>query len=793
MGRTAWCLLTALAFWGAALAKAQPSDAVLGQVLTPDGKPAANATVWLVVHRWEQERPSVESTATTNSNGQFRLPFKPPLRVYFAAVVAHMPPFGVAAKGFDPRDLKPMTLRLSPAASLSGVIVTPDGQPLAKAVVTVRSVSPLDDGTSDARLDVIGFFLSESLPEEVSPLRVVTDERGRFSLPYLPAQTRAWVVVQHPEFPEANFRVPVGASDVFLAMAPPVILRGRVVSDGRPVPNATVQCRAWDREIAVRTDEQGRFQLIIPPSAFLQEWDAVIVYAWMDEGRQQSLPQRVFLENISKEIVLTLQPATLVTGVVKDAETKAPVPFAAVRATRSLFLPRVTFPFATEDVRADEQGRFQIFLFPGEWDLAAWASYAPGHYTDTVQKITVGNEPLALPDILLPRGTLPQVRVVNEKGDPVPNALVVFSWGDAVRTDEQGECILSISRTRTLSVWAFSPNYRLVGRSEITPESGKVQIVVREGVPVTGQVVDEQDRPIPNAAVTVWHLTRDWSPVETPFSWFTVRADEQGRFRLSLPPNAPFQIAARAPGFWTGRSERFTLREGEPLVLPPIRLPHADAVIEGVVVDDETGKPVVGAVVRLVRLIVEMPTPLECYTDFSGRFFLSGLREGMHRLEVQHPAYQEVSVEVKAPAADVRITLSRLLPISAELAVGQPLPPLTDAIWLDGAAPSFTGTTTYLLFATPYEPNCEEALRKLKELQAQKKVQVVVIFDASLPVDELKEYVQEMQLPFRVGTVAPKRRAGWDSETFQRCGVKSVPMLVVIDEKGVVTTINPPL
>jgi len=68
---------------------------------------------------------------------------------------------------------------------------------------------------------------------------------------------------------------------------------------------------------------------------------------------------------------------------------------------------------------------------------------------------------------------------------------------------------------------------------------------------------------------------------------------------------------------------------------------------------------------------------------------------------------------------------------------------------------------------------------------------VLVVFDATLPVEELKEYVRELNLPFRFGIVPEGRRSGWDSETFQHCGVKSVPMLVVIDEQSIVKAINP--
>ncbi len=231
--------------------------------------------------------------------------------------------------------------------------------------------------------------------------------------------------------------------------------------------------------------------------------------------------------------------------------------------------------------------------------------------------------------------------------------------------------------------------------------------------------------------------------------------------------------------------------------MPPLRLPRAEASIEGVVVDEETGQPVVGAEVSLFHLIMGGASRpyLRAYTDFSGQFRFKGLGVGNHPVSIAHPAYREIEREfLSAPATNVRLTMGKLrLPHPVELAEGQPAPPLTDVTWLDGKPPSFEGTATYLLFATPFDPNCEEMLEKLKAVQVEGKGQVAVIFDASLAAEELRQYAKEKGLPFRIGVVPPGRLAGWDSTTFQRYGVKTVPLLVIVNEQGVVTAINPSL
>ncbi|MGQ9463831.1 MAG: hypothetical protein ACUVTP_12330 [Candidatus Fervidibacter sp.] len=116
-----------------------------------------------------------------------------------------------------------------------------------------------------------------------------------------------------------------------------------------------------------------------------------------------------------------------------------------------------------------------------------------------------------------------------------------------------------------------------------------------------------------------------------------------------------------------------------------------------------------------------------------------------------------------------RIALERVRPsLAAELEQGKPAPPLSDVYWLDGGQPSFQGATTYFLFATPYEPNCEQVLQRLKqeyEIQ-QGKVQVVVVFDASLPLEELHRYVRELKLPFHIGIVPQGRKNGGTARLF---------------------------
>lgn len=205
----------------------EPSS-VTGRVVTPDGKPAANATVWLVAHRWGQEKPVVESTSKTDANGQFRLTFTPPLRVYTAYVIAHHSAFAVGWQWFDPRETKPLTIRLHRPSPLGGVVVTPDGQPLPKAKVQVTSLVSSDSQfpfQPKPHLGSIAIFLN--MPEEVTPFWATSDELGRFMFRYLPAGMNVTLSVHHPDFSPAIFPTPytwvplrTGRTDLIIPMPP---------------------------------------------------------------------------------------------------------------------------------------------------------------------------------------------------------------------------------------------------------------------------------------------------------------------------------------------------------------------------------------------------------------------------------------------------------------------------------------------------------------------------------------------------------------------------------------------
>ena len=798
--RALWFKLLVLAGAAALTAHGQEKSAVTGKVLTPDGKPAVGATVWLVVNRWEVGQMTVESKTLTNVKGEFSLPFKTPLRVYSAYVIAHHPNFAVGWQSFDPRDLKPLTVRLRQPAPLTGTVLTPEGKPLAGAklqVVEVENVrSKMAFETTEREL------ISEEMPEEVSPFWTVTDLQGRFVFRNLPANTQIYLRVHHPDYaparlpqPEEWFPIRTGTEEVTLVAVPKSFLKGQVLRNGQPVKGAQVICKSefyGEREYRASTDENGEFEIAL----HLGRW---FVYASAEEGKWQS--ELKFISVVPGQTLtlnFKLQRAVEIKGVVKDAETKNPVPFAEVYADRQIQAGVEGEPprwWRSKEVKADEKGNFTLFLLPGKWTVRAWASYSPDHFAEATKEVELKGESVDLSDLLLQSPRKLTVQVVDEKGKPVPKAIVSSGSWLIRQADEKGNAQIEYPPKQ---LWAASPDMTKFGMVEVKPEAKSVQITVEKGIPVSGQVTDEDGKPIPNARIWVRVLQRDPDfPFEMPNDWFEVYSDKGGQFRFHLPSGVKFQLTVLAEGFFPTATEP-TISEDKPVTMT-VKVKRPNLVLTGKVVDGETGQPVWGAAVR-----VWLMTPggaatewgaLIAFTNERGEFRLTGLHsEHLGDFTVYHPAYRPFREWRPSLGQQFLVRLERYRPVFiAQLAVGNTAPPLSDVKWLDGEAPSLRGKTTYLLFAMPYDPACEQAIQRLKELQSKSpgEVQVIVVFDASLPADELRQYARELQLPFHIGTVPEGQKSGWDSETFQIYGVKAVPMLVVIDEQGVVKAVNP--
>ncbi|MBL9087549.1 MAG: carboxypeptidase regulatory-like domain-containing protein, partial [Planctomycetia bacterium] len=204
------------------------ADGVGGTALLADGTPAAGARVLVT-----RDGGLAGYDADVGPDGAFAIAAVPP---GVGPVFAYLP--GLAPVVTPPVRTGTLDVRVRFGASgrLAGRVVGPDGEPVPRFRVAVRS--------AEAETDLMGQFVENALAAALGPVEVVAAD-GRFDLGPLEARDVAVEVVADgyvkATVPKAT--VPPGAASapVEVRLAREATVRGRVVdAEGRPVADASV-------------------------------------------------------------------------------------------------------------------------------------------------------------------------------------------------------------------------------------------------------------------------------------------------------------------------------------------------------------------------------------------------------------------------------------------------------------------------------------------------------------------------------------------------------------------------
>jgi hypothetical protein len=204
-----------------------------GRVLLPDGRPAAGARVTAGGRGARPDSPA----ATTEGDGRFVIDDPEPATSY--DVRAELPGY---ADAHAPHVLarQEVVLRLSPEASLAGVVVDPSGKPVTDFELWARPRSTGGDPVHASVHDPQGAFAVQALPPDQYDLRAFTPARhmGRLAVTVAAGEHRR------------NLRIVLEAG---------IAVRGRLVDDetGRPLAGARVRAGSGGGE----SDAAGAFAL----------------------------------------------------------------------------------------------------------------------------------------------------------------------------------------------------------------------------------------------------------------------------------------------------------------------------------------------------------------------------------------------------------------------------------------------------------------------------------------------------------------------------------------------------
>ncbi|KFA88704.1 MSCRAMM family protein [Archangium violaceum] len=247
----------------------------------------------------------------------------------------------------------------------------------------------------------------------------------------------------------------------------------------------------------------------------------------------------------------------------------------------------------------------------------------------------------------LSRDALPLDLAAEFRGWQVPLARTT--------TDAQGQFRLEGLKGGAVTLWAESGEG--IGlRTEVAAGSVDVEVPLGPGRTFSGEVYDEQGRPIAGAIVTT--LLRDVG------HFVEASTNAEGRFLLGPLPWGSYDVLVSKEGLVPVRLSSSML--GRVTLPTPLRLSgqvvDARGAVSGVTVEVEGGSRVAPAV-----------------TDVKGQFLLEGLCPGRHVLTAslaERYSQQEVSLEPRGERESVVLLLENRLRVSGRVVdtSGQPIP-----------------------------------------------------------------------------------------------------------------------
>ncbi len=604
----------------------QPASAILGKVIDPDGKPVPNARVWAVaMDEARGMRPMVPgrfNQAITDEQGAFRL----------AGVSPGATELHAMAQGWQPaelsnlevpagRDLKGVEVVLQPGATVEGRILSPAGQPVPGAGVSVLKTGEaamIRFFRPDATADGEGWYLMEG----VAP--------GPHS-----------VAAEHPSYRRAvrDLDVKMGENTLDLTLEGGAEVSGRVVDDaGAPVAGARILLleggRSWNLPEGA-SGADGAFEIAGVP----------------DGDYRLSADKEGFARDREGDLVK-------VAG--------APVAGLEVRLSRGGSIVGQISGLDLADlarvrVAADVMGRFGEVtpeggyridhLEPGEWTITASVPGTPLH-AEGRATLEPGASETRL-DLEFGGGLTLSGRLVRN-GAPVRGQSLTLQgnasemrWGE---TDHDGRFRFDGLEKGSYELELTSFRGGLRHQEDVEMTDDREVLIELNTVTVSGRVLDGVDSsPIAGATVTLLPGAdlRDSSfPPE-------VRTDSRGAFRLPDVSEGDWTVRAVAEGY--GPVEMSLAVAGTPMDDLDLTLQATEGVSFEVVLP--SGRPPDQVQLAVLDAAGKAVASGSYPVGENGRVRVSTIPAGTWELLLDSPGAAPTSVSITAPGNAGRVIL----------------------------------------------------------------------------------------------------------------------------------------
>ena len=160
------------------------------------------------------------------------------------------------------RGMRPVTITLEPAVTVTGRVVDPDGKPVAGATVAPALTGTFNSLTGDTRFSV------ESRQDGTFTMTLPASGGREYNLMVHDGKYGEWRKWANGVLPPIRTKPGDTLRDIELRLTQPAIVRGRVTdATGRPIAGREVRASAADRlenryyDPTTTTDDDGKYEL----------------------------------------------------------------------------------------------------------------------------------------------------------------------------------------------------------------------------------------------------------------------------------------------------------------------------------------------------------------------------------------------------------------------------------------------------------------------------------------------------------------------------------------------------
>jgi len=477
-----------------------------------------------------------------------------------------------------------LLLAIPAAASITGVVINPEGQPIAGAKVSLCAPE-----TVEARRE----RLLSKTPQRPALATMPTDSKGTFAFESPKGQPVVDLRIEASGFAPDAVRLLADDDAGAISLLPAPIMRGTITANGKPVAGAAVIWIGNNTDFLSTTDAEGHYSVPNP-----SKWANRMAIAHPDYAIHQEV-----IRNEVKSLDRSLDPGVAVRGRVVGQDGQTAVARASIVVD--------DLPLAS----SGDDGSFTIAHAPKEWQEVEGLSGSLGG-------VRARSGPAALTIRLAKLGTITGVVRDAKSQLPLVNAEVRlgpdnpmgrlrgFGAGAnqmairSVLTDAKGVFTITTTPGR-YSLMAVYPS-SIVSSALISVSAGQTVNKALWGAArgrVSGTVMDDAKQPVAGARIEARDVNRGG-----PMAFVMNRTQPNleaysgpdGRFVMrSVTTDAEIQIQAVKKGLPPGTSAKLRLNPGERKTGVLLTIPRG-VVFSGKVTDGD-GRPLSGVSVEPVE------------------------------------------------------------------------------------------------------------------------------------------------------------------------------------------------